>query len=304
MTALVSQVMSRSNSNWKPLLLLEREVKTPKKHLRVLLKPLSFKRELKTSKKISEDSRSRGRGTTGDCSGWRRLFSSLAPNGVEVGSADFQQHVFATLQHATNDFGGLNVDDIRSKFCNGSPSKPVVVRQCTNKLPGIATVPSESLTSFRRVTEGSPRMVKINVCYSEFQENEDNFTLEELLEHSEDRSLAPEYHPINLIDFNLDSNSGMVHRFCLPNIVTDFSFGYCMKASLSHQNQLAFDFTKGISDYLLMSEAGAQITWHQDFTVISVFYILANGKKHFFIVEPTEENQKIFEEWLASDTKK
>ena len=227
-------------------------------------------------------------------------FSSLPPIGVKVGSVEFQQHVFATAPPATNDFDVLNVDDIRSKFCNGSPSKPVGIRQCTNKLPGIATPPAESLTSFRCVTEGIPGEVKINVCFSSIQENEDEFTLEEFLEHNEDRSLEPEYHPMNVIGFNADSKSGMVHRFGLPNIVTDISFGHCMKNSVSPKNQLAFDFTSGISDYLLMSEAGAQTNCHQDFTGTSVFYILAKGQKHFFVVEPTEENQTLFEEWLAS----
>ena len=231
-------------------------------------------------------------------------FSSLPPIGVKVGSLEFQQHVFATAQPATNDFDVLIVDDIRSKFCNGSPSKPVVIRQCTNKLPGIATPPAESLTSFRCVTEGIPGEVKINVCFSSIQENENEFTLEEFLEHNEDRSLEPEYHLMNVIDFNADSKSGMVHRFCLPNIVTDNSFGHCMKNSMSPKNQLAFDFTSGISDYLLMSKAGAQTNWHQDFTGTSVFYILAKGQKHFLVVEPTEENQKLFEEWLASGNRK
>ena len=73
---------------------------------------------------------------------------------------------------------------------------------------------------------------------------------------------------------------------------------------MSPNYQLAIDFTSGISDYLLMSEAGAQTKWHQDFTGTSVFYFLAKGEKHFFVVEPTEENQKGFEEWLASGTKK
>ena len=307
MTAIVSQVMSRFNLNWKPLLLLEREVKShPKKHLRVLLKPLSFKRELKIPKKhLRGQPKLRSRNSL-------RLQWRALPLTRETSARFLQMESKLVLwnsssmflQPATKDFDGMNVNDIRSKFCNGSPSKPVVVRQCTNKLPGISTPPAESLTSFRRVTEGIPRNVKINVCFSAIQENEDNITLNEFLEHSEDHSLAPEYHPMNVIDFNADSNSGMVHQFCVPNIVTDISFGHCMKASLSHRNHLAIDFTTGISDYLLMSEAGAQTNWHQDFTGTSVFYILAKGKKHFFVVEPTEENQKLFEEWLACDTKK
>ena len=162
---------------------------------------------------------------------------------------------------------------------NGSLSKPVVIRQCTNKLPGIATLPAESLTSFRCVTEEIPQEVKINVCFSSIQENEEEFTLEEFFEHN----LEPAQHPMNVIDFNADSKSGMVHRFCLPNIVADISFGHCMKNSMSPQ--LAFDFRSGSSDYLLMSEAGAQTNWHQDFTGTSVFYNLAKDQKHFFVVE-------------------
>ena len=52
-----------------------------------------------------------------------------------------------------------------------------------------------------------------------------------------------------------------------------------------------------------MSEAGAQINWHQDLTGTSVIHILAKGKKHFFVVEPREEKEKRFEEWLAIATK-
>ena len=307
MRALLSQVTSRFNLNWKPLLLLEREVSSEE--------TLTGAEAVDVQERAEDSKKTPPRTTevaveeqleiaVEGVASYSTNFSSLPPIGVKVGSVEFQQHVFATAPPATNDFDVLNVDDIRSKFCNGSPSKPVVIRQCTNKLPGIATPPAESLTSFRCVTEGIPGEVKINVCFSSIQENEDEFTLEEFLEHNEDRSLEPEYHPMNVIDFNADSKSGMVHRFCLPNIVTDISFGYCMKNSMSPKNQLAFDFTSGISDYLLMSEAGAQTNWHQDFTGTSVFYILAKDQKHFFVVEPTEENQKLFEEWLASGNRK
>ena len=286
MRALVSQVTSRFNLNWKTLLLLEREVTTPKKHLRVLLRRLTFKRERaedseKTPSRPTEVAVEEQLDTAVEgVASYSINFSSLPPNGDTVECVEFQQHVFETTLSATNDFDVLNTDDIGSKFCNGSPSKPVIVRQCTNKLPAIATPPSESLTSFRCATKGIPRKVKINVCFSAIQENEDEFTLGEFLELNEDRSLEPEYHPMNVIDFNGDSKSGMVHRFCLPNIVTDISFGHCMKAFLSPKNQLAFDFTSGISDDLLMSEAGAQTNWHQDFTGTSVFYFLAKGQKN------------------------
>ena len=133
-------------------------MKTPKKHLRVLLKLLSFKGELRIPKKtpprtakvaVEEQLETSVEGVVS----YSTNFSSLPPSGVEKVSVEFQQHIFATVQPATKDFDGLNVDDIGSKFYNGRPSKPVVPRQCTNKLPGIATLPAKSLTSIRRVTD-------------------------------------------------------------------------------------------------------------------------------------------------------
>ena len=138
----------------------------PKKHLRVLLKRLTFKTELKIQKKTpprtTEVAVEEQLETAVEVvASYSTTFSSLAPNGVKVGSVEFQQHVFATAPPATIDFDELNVDDIRSKFCNGSPSKPVVIRKCTNKFPSIATPPAESLTSFRCVTERIPREIKL-----------------------------------------------------------------------------------------------------------------------------------------------
>ena len=88
-------------------------------------------------------------------------FSSVPPDGVHVGSVEVQKHVFATIRPATNNLEVLKLDEIRSKFCNGSASKHVVVRQCTNKFPGIAIPAPESLTYFRYVTGEVPRNVII-----------------------------------------------------------------------------------------------------------------------------------------------
>ena len=49
-----------------------------------------------------------------------------------------------------------------------------------------------------------------------------------------------------------------------------------------------FDFTAGISNYLMMTEQEAQTDWHQDFTGTSVFYFSLNERKEFCIVEPTD----------------
>ena len=43
-----------------------------------------------------------------------------------------------------------------------------------------------------------------------------------------------------------------------------------------------FDFTAGISNYLLMTEQEAQTDWHQDFTGTSVFLLFVEGKERIF----------------------
>ena len=65
-----------------------------------------------------------------------------------------------------------------------------------------------------------------------------------------------------------------------------------------------FDFTAGISNYLLMTEGEAQTDWHQDFTGTSVFYFLLKGRMKFFVVEPTQKAQQRFDEWRESAWKR
>ena len=55
-----------------------------------------------------------------------------------------------------------------------------------------------------------------------------------------------------------------------------------MKAALPTLLRHQYDFTAGISNYLLLTEAGAQTNWHQDFTGISVFFLrCCQGQKTF-----------------------
>ena len=65
-----------------------------------------------------------------------------------------------------------------------------------------------------------------------------------------------------------------------------------------------FDFTAGISNYLLMTEQEAQTDWCQDFTGTSVFYFVVKGRKQFFIVEPTQKAQQRFDEWRECEWKR
>ena len=65
-----------------------------------------------------------------------------------------------------------------------------------------------------------------------------------------------------------------------------------------------FDFTAGISNYLLMTDQETQTDWHLYFTGTSVFYILLKRRKYFYIVETTQKAQQCFEEWRKSAGKR
>ena len=87
-------------------------------------------------------------------------------------------------------------------------------------------------------------------------------------------------------------------------MIEEYSLGQIYTSRLHHSIRDEFDFTAGISDYLLMSEEEAQTDWHQDFTETSAFYFLLNGRKKFFLVEPTEKAQERFDEWRESTWKR
>ena len=55
-----------------------------------------------------------------------------------------------------------------------------------------------------------------------------------------------------------------------------------------------FDFTAGISNYLLMTEQEAQTDWHQDFTGISVFLLFVEWKERVFRGRAKPESPTLF----------
>ena len=89
---------------------------------------------------------------------------------------------------------------------------------------------------------------------------------------------------MNVIDLDIEGHlNNMSHKFSLPDLVRDISFGHRMKAALPTFLRHQYDFTAGISNYLHLTDAGAQTT---------VFYVVVKGRKHFYILENNESNQK------------
>ena len=226
-------------------------------------------------------------------------FTAIAPEGVEIGSTQFYQFISSAVVDATNDFdvSSQEVAELRVRQI-----KPAVVRNGTKFLPGLE-IPQDEL-SFRQVLDGFPLTRKINVCFSSLQEVEDEFDLMDLLTHNENQTLQADYHQMNVIDLDIEGHlNNMSHKFSLPDLVRDISYGHRMKAALPTFLRHQYDFTVGISNYLLLTKAGAQTNWHQDFTGTSVFYLVVKGRKHFYILENNESNQKLFDKWQRSDFK-
>ena len=181
---------------------------------------------------------------------------------------------------------------------------PVVLRQARGKLPGLG-VPSAIHGTFRKLTEGIPCSRKVNVCFSALQEVENNMTLASFSEHHEDPFREQDLHPMNIIDLDIGRHQRtMKHTFSIPNLIKDYSLGHTCTSRMDPSIREEFDFTAGISNYLLMTEQEAQTDWHRDFTGTSVFYFLLKGRKEFLIVEPTQKVQQRFDEWRESERKR
>ena len=221
-------------------------------------------------------------------------------NRSKVGSRKFLSFIRGRIP-VSQSFTVNNRQDFKNRMMR---STPVVLRQARGKLPGLV-VPSATNDTFRRITEGIPYNRHVNVCFSAVQEVEDSMTLDSFLDEHEHPFRQPDIHPMNIIDLDIGPHKKtMKHKFSIPNLIEEYSLGHIYTSRLHHSIRDEFDFTAGISDYLLMSEEEAETDWHQDFTGTSAFYILLNGRKEFFLVEPTEKAQERFDEWRESTWKR
>ena len=175
-------------------------------------------------------------------------------------------------QPVTQKFTVNNRQDFKNRMTRNTPS-PVVLRQARGKLFGLV-VPSAIHGTFRRITEGIPCSRKVNVCFSALQEVENNITLASFLEHHEDPFHQPDLHPMNIIDLGIGPHQRtMKHTFSIPNLIKEYSLGHTYTSRMDPSIREEFDFTVGISKYLLLTEQEAQTDWHQEFTGTSVFLI-------------------------------
>lgn len=71
----------------------------------------------------------------------------------------------------------------------------------------------------------------------------------------------------------------------------------------SYQGLLATaDPVTPVCSYLLLSQKTAQTHWHVDFSGTSVFYLLVEGAKDFYVLKPTNANRDLLEAYHSSET--
>ena len=87
----------------------------------------------------------------------------------------------------------------------------------------------------------------------------------------------------------------MKHTVSIPNLIEEHYLGQICTSRMRHSIREKFDFTAGISDYLLMTEQEGQTDWHQVFTETSANYFLLKGRNGFFFVEPDNKAQQRFD---------
>ncbi|KAI6180797.1 hypothetical protein M3Y98_00759800 [Aphelenchoides besseyi] len=59
------------------------------------------------------------------------------------------------------------------------------------------------------------------------------------------------------------------------------------------------DYSK-VEKYILMTMANSYTDFHIDFGGTSVWYHVQRGEKYFFVIEPTAQNVRLFEEWMSA----
>ena len=135
--------------------------------------------------------------------------------------------------------------DFKNRRTRSTPC-PVVLRQARGKLPGLV-VSSAIHGTIRKLTEGIPCSRKVNVCFSAFQELENNMTLASFLEHHEDPFREQDLHRMNIIDPDIGPHQRtMKHTFSIPNLIKDFSLGHTYTSRMDPSIREEFDFTADV----------------------------------------------------------
>lgn len=104
----------------------------------------------------------------------------------------------------------------------------------------------------------------------------------------------------NLISFEI-SNTKLTEDITAPRIVHEISWvsnGVWPEAEQTQINSSADNIVKPeVQKYCLISAGKSYTDFHVDFGGSSVWYHVVKGDKIFYLIEPNDENLKIYENW-------
>ena len=213
-------------------------------------------------------------------------------NRSKVGSKKFLDLIRGKVP-VTQSFTVNNRQDFKNRMTRSTPCL-VVLRQARGTLPGLV-VPSAIHGTFRKISEGIPCSRKVNVCFSALQEVENNMTLASFLQHHEDPFREEDLHPMNIIDLDIGPHQRTIkHTFSIPNLIKDFSLGLTHTLRMDPSIREEFDFTAGISNYLLMTETGSTDGLASGFHRNFCFLLFVDGKERIFHRRANPESPTAF----------
>ncbi|KAI6176751.1 Transcription factor jumonji domain containing protein [Aphelenchoides bicaudatus] len=99
--------------------------------------------------------------------------------------------------------------------------------------------------------------------------------------------------PFNMLSLECSSME-MSKHIDAPELVRNLDWAQTVfpKEKFNHR-----EYSK-VEKYILMTMAKSYTEFHIDFGGTSVWYHVQKGEKHFFLIEPDENNFRVFEEWL------
>ncbi|CDW53554.1 PHD and Cupin 8 domain containing protein [Trichuris trichiura] len=105
---------------------------------------------------------------------------------------------------------------------------------------------------------------------------------------------------LNLISLEV-SQTDLGEMVTEPEIVRQISWvDLYWPHDQSNDNSSVTYLTPEVSKFCLISMAGSYTDFHIDFSGTSVWYAPVRGSKVFYLIKPTEENLRLFEEWMSN----
>ncbi|KAI6206611.1 hypothetical protein M3Y94_00932100 [Aphelenchoides besseyi] len=101
--------------------------------------------------------------------------------------------------------------------------------------------------------------------------------------------------PYNMLSLEC-SGWEMSNHISPPTVVREIDWAQTVfpKDKFAHR-----DYSK-VEKYILMTMAQSYTDFHIDFGGTSVWYHVQKGEKYFFVIEPTAQNVRLFEEWMSA----